>query len=174
MSRLLSFFIPCVPPKGTAQGKGIRVVKHWDGRMIPMMYKKKTTQAAEDSLISLLTPHAPKAPFTGPLWLTVGLFFPWRKGEGKRVMAAYAAVPIETKPDCSNLIKMLEDAMTRLNFWKDDSQNAGLTVTKYYSDRPGIFVDIESVSPVKRVALGQTPKANYRILQLPDAEGKLS
>ncbi len=174
MSRLLSFFIPCVPPKGTAQGKGLHVVRLADGRLMPVMFKKKPTKAAENDLVSLLAPRAPETPFTGPLWLTVGLFFPWRKGEGKRALKEFSAVPIETKPDCSNLIKMLEDAMTRLNFWKDDSQNAGLTVTKYYSDTPGIFVDIESMVPIKRVAPGQTPKANYRILQLPDAEGKLS
>lgn len=174
MSRLLSIFIPCVPPKATAQGKGIKVVRRWDGKHIPMHFKRPLQEQAENDLISLLSPHKPDKPFTGPLWLSVGLFFPWRKGEKKKVVEAYAAVPIETKPDCSNLIKMLEDAMTRLGFWGDDSQNAGLTVTKYYSDRPGIFVDIEDMKPIKRAYPGEKVGVNYRILQLPNMNGDMS
>ena len=66
------------------------------------------------------------------------------------------------KPDCSNAIKALEDCLTKLGFWDDDSQVASLTVDKAWGDRVGISVAISEIEippcskkPVRRETLSK-------------------
>ena len=135
------FFMPCVPPRATSQQKGVRLR---GGK--PRFFKKSHVAAAENDLLSMLAKHQPAEPFSGALQLWVKMVFPWRKSELKSIIAKYAEYPITTSPDCSNLIKMIEDSMTRLNFWGDDGQNAKLSVSKFWGDVPGIHVCISHVT----------------------------
>lgn len=146
MSQLLSaFFIPCVPPKATSQQKGAFAMPTGGIRF----FKKKHVAEAENSLLSLLQPHRPSIPFTGPLRLSVTFLWPWRKSESKKTIASVGAMPIETRPDCSNIVKMLEDSMTTLGFWGDDGQIANLVVRKFYSSTTGLSVTIRTAEAVE-------------------------
>ena len=51
--------------------------------------------------------------------------------------------PKTTKPDLDNMNKLLQDAMTKLQFWKDDSQITRLTIEKWWGEVPGIWIRIE-------------------------------
>lgn len=141
------FFIPCVPPRATSQQKGATRA----GAGI-RFYKKDHVKRAENDLISLLSSRAPAVPFEGAIDLWVKLVFPWRKSELRSVIKRYVEYPITTSPDCSNLIKMIEDSMTRLNFWNDDGQNAKLSVSKFWGDDPGIHIHIGTALGIEREA----------------------
>lgn len=147
----LQFFASCVPPSTTAQQKGAFSIPGGGVRF----FKKKKAVQAEKTWWALLQPHAPIAPFDGPVSLSVHLTYPWRKTEKKRVIREYSMMPIETRPDVENVFKMLGDVMTTLQFFHDDSQIAVLTISKHYGDRPGIGVSMTSIGGYHRTATAQ-------------------
>jgi Holliday junction resolvase RusA-like endonuclease len=138
---MITFHLPIVPPKATSQGAGkrIMVVK---GK--PMFFKNKKAQSAENDLTLLSAPFAPARPLEGPLALKIDFVWPWRASEPK-YRIALGRVPHTSKPDCSNIVKQIEDCLTKLGFWKDDGQIADLQVTKGWGDRVGITVRISPV-----------------------------
>lgn len=133
------FVIHCIPPKATSQQKGIMMI---GGK--PRHFKKKNVKQAEDTFLALLAMHRPEQSFDGPISLTVMWRYPWRKSEPKK-NKAYGWKPCDTRPDCSNIVKILEDCMTRLNFWTDDSQIAQLHITKAWANDPGITIHIQEI-----------------------------
>lgn len=137
MSNAISVFIPCNIPTVTAHQKGAFAV---NGQV--RFFKKKRVIESEQSFHALLFPHRPSVPFEGPVCLCIGLVFPWRKSEAKRIMRAYSLYPIQTRPDLSNLIKTIEDVMTTLRFWNDDGQISSLNISKQYGDEPGIRLNV--------------------------------
>jgi len=140
----LSFRLDIIPPRGTAQGKGIRVVEI-RGRQTPMLFDKKPLKDAKKILTAALLPHVPAQPFTGPIMLRVVWCFPWRKAEPKKNRAAGWAWK-ETLPDLDNLNKALADIMTKQGYWKDDGQIAWLNVQKRYEDSPGILIQVRPLT----------------------------
>lgn len=50
------------------------------------------------------------------------------------------------KPDCSNIVKGIEDALNGM-IWKDDAQIVTLIVRKWYSESPRAIVE---VTPLER------------------------
>ncbi len=139
MNKSISVFIPCCIPTVTAQQKGAFAM---GGKV--RFFKKKAVKQSENTFHALLYPHVPAEPMTGPLCLVLRLGFPWRKSEKKSRMANFRTYPIETRPDCSNLIKTIEDVMTTMRFWNDDSQISSLCVSKFYTARPGITINLTS------------------------------
>lgn len=137
MSQSLSFFIPCHLPTATAQMKKVAMI---GGR--PRFYKPAKVRAAENTLWAILQPHAPPEPFQGPLTLVLTMGFPWRKGEKKGRIKAFASYPLETRPDLDNLFKAIADVMTGLRYWNDDSQLSSLCLHKHYTDTPGLTINL--------------------------------
>lgn len=137
-------FIACKVPTRTAQQKGACVVQ---GKI--RFFTKAVVKQAEQQWRTILGPSAPKKPLEGPLKLEITLHFPWRKQDTK-LKAQFKVVPIPTRPDAENLCKSLLDQMTKLGFWKDDSQIAELTIRKYRSDTPGIHFTIKPSLPTPR------------------------
>jgi len=121
------------PPTATSQENQTAYV---NGRI--MHYKKKSAMNTFRILTDALKPYAPPAPMDGPIRLYVGWKFPHgkshRPGEWK-----------VTRPDTDNLQKALKDVMTRLGFWVDDSRVCNETVTKIWSDEPGITICYEAM-----------------------------
>ena len=132
----ISFHLPIVPPKATSQTKRLLVI---GGR--PRFFPKKKHQQAENDLLLLCQPHAPDTPLSGPVRLHVDFVFPWRKSESKKRRAA-GRLPNDKRPDADNLVKLLGDVLTKLQFYKDDGQVADLRVTKAWGDRVGIAVEV--------------------------------
>ena len=138
---MISFFLPIIPSKATSQGAGKRIMVV---RGRPMFFKSNHAKEAEGDLMSLCAPYAPKEPLQGAVALYVDFTFPWRKSEPKRRIAL-GRVPHTSRPDCSNLIKMIEDVMTKLRFWTDDSCVAHLVISKGWGDNVGISVEVVQI-----------------------------
>lgn len=129
-------------PQGTAQEKGERicyVIKN--GKRVPYIkhYRKPSVDAARAEFIYKLKKYKPAEPLAGPIRLTVILSFD--KKAPKKCWGTYKT----TRPDCSNYVKELEDAMTECGFWFDDNQVADLRVVKYYAESATIYVRLEEL-----------------------------
>lgn len=129
----MNFFIQVEPPTVTAQEKKITCR---NGK--PIVYDSKEIKAARQLFISLLRPHAPKEPLTGPVLLSVSWHF---KPTGRHASGDWKI----TRPDTDNLQKLFKDCMTAAGFWKDDAQVCAEYVFKLWSSVPGINVGVERI-----------------------------
>lgn len=144
---MIAFHLPIVPPKATSQGAGKRMMiinSKKTGKPVPLFFKNKKAESAENDLLTLCKPFAPQVPLDGPVSLKVDFVFPWRKAETKR-SRAMGRLPNDVRPDCDNLVKLIGDVLTRLQFYRDDGQVADLHVTKAWGDRVGIYVSVSEI-----------------------------
>ncbi len=133
----IEFTIPCNPPKATHQAS-LRIMKRKDGTQFVGKFAKSKGKEAQNDLMSLFSPHAPRTPLEGPVRLFIRWSYPYRKAEPKKNRTS--PLWCDTRPDCDNLCKMVQDILSRLNFYGDDSQVAYLTFQKNWCDKPGITV----------------------------------
>lgn len=82
----------------------------------------KFEKAIRDAVISQYSGE----PLDGPLWLTLDFWF-------EKPKSSKLVYP-EVKPDASNVLKAIEDALNGV-LWHDDKQICVLTVYKNYSDK---------------------------------------
>ena len=132
----IAFFIPCVPPTATAQGKGISAR---GGRV--WTYQKPAQQEAEAFYRNVLRPYRPAVPLAGAVSLEVDVRWPFPKSHRNPRSQAWKT----TKPDSTNWIKMIEDVMTDLGFWNDDAQVCQHIILRRWHDTPGIGITVESI-----------------------------
>jgi Holliday junction resolvase RusA-like endonuclease len=121
----------------TAKGRPRSFVRNGHARV----YTPSKTDQAERDFIALADPHAPERPFEGPISLSLRFVFPipqsWSRVKRQR---AWWHV---SKPDLSNVVKTVEDALNRSGrWWRDDSQIARLAVEKVYGPAPQIEVEV--------------------------------
>ena len=90
-------------------------------------------------------PHVPEIPFEGALQLKVIYRLPFLAAEKKAVKERGWAFHFK-RPDCDNLLKMFQDTMGRLRFWKDDSQVAQLHFAKLRHEKAGIYVELKEIN----------------------------
>lgn len=107
-------------------------------------YTPKRTRAFENTLFSLILPHCPFEPFTGPLKLTLEFHL---KGPKIKVREK----PF-VRPDIDNYVKAVCDAMNPkktecfAGMWEDDAQIVELVAKKVYAEQqPKILIKIEAV-----------------------------
>lgn len=120
-------------PTKTHQEKQVRVV---NGK--PVFYEPAELKAVREKLRAHLSGHLPNEKYTGAVRLTTWWCFPVT---GKHCDGEYKT----SKPDTDNLVKMLKDVMTELHFWTDDALVASEVIGKYWAERPGIYVKVESL-----------------------------
>lgn len=128
----LEFFIEGDPPRATAQERRVSVV---GGR--PRMYDPDSVVYAKQLLCMWLTQYKPPRPLTGPVRLDVHWMF--------RARSFRPGIWKVTRPDVDNLMKLMQDCMTRTGYWEDDSQIVDLRVRKSWQKVPGIRVVIEEI-----------------------------
>lgn len=156
--RTHQFTIRCVPPSASSQAKGA-----FKTPIGIRFFKKKPQKRAEASLLALLQPHVPDVPFNGPISLSMLWSFPWRKSELKRNVAL-GAMANDTRPDCSNIVKLAEDVMTTLGFWRDDSQVADLRVRKQWANWSGLYIVITDAPELLYAPPLELPPVNPTLL----------
>ena len=118
----------------TNQQKG---VKNINGKLVT--YDRKGTKNQE--LVMNLVQNRPKVPFLDkniPLKLSVTFFYVIKQKKKW-------GLPKTTKPDLDNLLKNLQDYMTKLRYYVDDSQISCLVVKKFYSEKNSIEIEIEEI-----------------------------
>jgi Holliday junction resolvase RusA-like endonuclease len=143
----IRFVIPG-PPKPLQRNRH-RIVKKKGGGQFVANYlpaESRSEQGAVRMFASLAMAGRP--PLEGPLDLRMTAFMPvppsWSQ---KKQRAALDGLIYPTgKPDCSNLVKLVEDAMLGVCY-RDDSQIVSLHVWKAYSDRPRTVAEIRSLDP---------------------------
>ena len=128
-------------PTGTAQQKGETIkYKIVNGRRVPYVHHFRTAKMndARVQFILGVRPYKPKEPSTGPIKLTINLFFDVKN---KKLWGQYKP----TRVDCDNYVKELTDVMTQLKFWHDDAQVVELKVSKRYADAAWISITVEEL-----------------------------
>lgn len=100
-------------------------------------YKEKVKRVAES--------EGPESPVTCPVRLTISIYRTPPKSWSRRKKAqAYAGwIRPTTKPDISNVLKGIEDALTGV-WYEDDSQIVEYgTIGKWYAEEPRVYVQME-------------------------------
>lgn len=109
-------------------------------------YIPETTMKAEQNFILQSLAHRPKELICGPVMLGLKIIRSVPKSMSKKnqPLALDEILRPTTKPDLSNYIKLIEDAMTGI-FYRDDAQIVGYLpgIGKYYGLTPRIEVTIE-------------------------------
>jgi Holliday junction resolvase RusA-like endonuclease len=93
--------------------------------------------------------YAPEQLLDEPLHLIVKVFRPIPKSfSKKKTQEAITGVlrPI-TKPDTDNYLKGVKDALNGV-IWRDDSIIVDTSVSKYYSDKPRIEVEVYTLEEI--------------------------
>ena len=103
----------------------------------PVFYEPAELKAARQKLIGYLCKYRPAVPYQGGVRLLVKWCFP----RGSHRAGEYRI----TKPDTDNLQKLLKDCMTLCGFWEDDALVASEYVEKFWSEIPGIHIQIEEL-----------------------------
>ena len=129
----IDFFIPMIPPTKTHQQKKMHVV---NGK--PVLYEPQELKNIRLKLLALLAPYKPKEQITQPIRLVTKWLYP--KGDHKN--GEYKT----TRPDTDNMIKLLKDCMTLVGYWKDDAYVASEITEKFYADKPGIYISVETLN----------------------------
>lgn len=132
------FEIDCIPPKTTAQATTRIFRNRATGKMF--IGKNDKGRDVREGLMSLFAEHRPDEMFTTPVKLEVEWVYPYLKTIRKRDIGK--KIPCTTRPDSDNICKFVQDIMTRLAFWTDDSLVWDLRFKKYYAPTPCIKVKI--------------------------------
>jgi|TARA_Y100000310_G_scaffold325513_1_gene389098 Holliday junction resolvase RusA-like endonuclease len=156
----LDLWIPCIPPKATGQS-GLHSFTNPKTGKPTISRPDKSTQ---NNLISLLKDNRLNKPCEGPVSLAVTFRWPWRKSEPKWLTAHFDEAPYPHKPDCDNIVKMLQDSMKLLRFFLDDAQVTDLRVIKRIGQDAGLRIVMMDDPPPKKESIhvllgraGQSP-----------------
>lgn len=144
-ARRVSFFVPGVP--ATAGSK--RGFYNQKLKRVIMVDDCGRSKDWRGDVIHFATAAHQEAPLEGPLFLhvTFGLARPkGHFGSGRNAGRIREGAPLypTTKPDCTKMLRALEDALTGV-LWKDDAQIVEQVVHKEYNDRPGAQVTVEEM-----------------------------
>lgn len=119
----------------TNQQKGAKTI---NGKYIS--YNRKGTKNTE--LVNNLVRNKPKATFINkdiPLKLSVTFHYAIKQKNKWGKLKT-------TRPDLDNLLKGLQDYMTKIGYYADDSQICLLEVKKFYSEKNIIEIEIQEAS----------------------------
>lgn len=111
-----------------------------------VVYDPGKSKRYKDYIRLAASNHAPEKLLEGPIALWVKVYRPIPKSfsKKKQKLAEIGRIRPTTKPDVSNYIKIIEDALNGV-IWKDDSQIVRLLVDKYYSEKPRIEIEVEEL-----------------------------
>lgn len=89
---------------------------------------------------------APVKPVECPVCLFIKIYrsIPKSFSKKKRQAIADGRLLPTTKPDVSNIVKGIEDALNGV-WYADDSQIVSLYAIKHYSDEPRVFIGMEAM-----------------------------
>lgn len=132
--KTMNIWIPGEPSRTTHQS-GMRTTRNGT-----KLYKSPALIGWEKTLARGLGMSRPDQPIDGPICLKVTWGFKARK---KKDLWTWKL----TRPDTDNMQKTLKDVMTRMGFWKDDSQIVFETCKKMLVDEPGIVIQIQELDP---------------------------
>lgn len=130
-------------PRATRMGKGIRL---YDPKKVNVFKKQLGLLAKQQMLDRGLDP------FDGPLEVCMEFYRPVqaslsKKERDRRLSGVHRPT---VKPDLSNYIKALEDALNGI-LWVDDNLIISLEAKKFYAEQPHLTVEIRSAGNESRM-----------------------
>lgn len=131
------------------------------GRPITYSYKQRSTRDQQTVLrLAASNAMASRLPFAEPVVLDVIFYMPIPSGMRKadRRLAEEECLPHGKRPDRTQLIKTVEDALNGV-VWTDDSLVVGGEAVKLYSPKPRTEIDVR---PWSGPALGASSMAFRR------------
>lgn len=141
MTKTVNFIVPGIP---VAKGRARSFI-----RAGHVAHYTPEPTARYENLVRLEAKRAMGSwePMQGAVELVLRLYMPipasWSKK--KRKEAVEGTLRPTTKPDCSNVLKAIEDAMNGVVF-ADDKQVVEVTITKLYSALPQACVQVTEVT----------------------------
>ena len=141
MIRTINFIVPGVP---VAKGRARSFI-----RAGHVAHYTPENTARYENLVKLAAKRAMGSwdPMQGAVELVLRLYMPipasWSKK--KRQDAFEGSLRPTSKPDCSNVLKAIEDAMNGVVF-ADDKQIVEMKITKVYSAQPQAVVQVTEVT----------------------------
>ena len=143
MKRVIEFKINCIPPKSTHQS-GLRIMKKRDGSQFVGKFDTGKSKKIQKELTYFFQEHTPITPLEGPLRLMVKWVYPYRKAEPKKNL--HSPIWCDTRPDCDNLVKGINDIMGRLGYYTDDGQISHLDFQKMWAKDFGIYIKLKELT----------------------------
>ncbi len=146
-----------------AAGKPVAKARHRTGTSKKTgksyRYTPKNTVRYETYLADLAKMEmSGKNPTKAPIKLDLVLLFEIPKSwpSWKREAAETRFIEHTTKPDADNVVKAIKDALNKV-VWHDDAQVCQVSVTKVYSDTPGVQIEVTELttSPAQITKQGQ-------------------
>ena len=132
--KVIQFFVPMKRlPTVTHQEKKVSVVH---GK--PIVYEPAELRNTRQLYMDMFGRYVPDQKMLGKVRMTIKYCFPL---QGKHLDGEYK----DTKPDLDNMTKLVQDCLTKLEFWKDDRYVVSLIAEKFWAQMPGIFIRIEEV-----------------------------
>lgn len=115
------------------------------------MYDPGTAKPWRERIAVALLASRPAEPLLCPvaLWLTFYLRRPKSHLLSKGGLCKGAPLMPVGKPDIDNLVKAVQDELTQLSVWRDDSQLVQLTARKLYcldGQKPGLLIELREAS----------------------------
>lgn len=140
------FEIPTAPrPKRRHRA---RVVTPKTGRPFASEYPDPEGVREEATVVSLAAPHAPAAPWSGPVEIAldhrIAVPASWPSWEQEAALAgALRPTSKNAGGDLDNLAKQILDALTTSGrWWADDGQITRLVATKTFAAAPSTLVEV--------------------------------
>lgn len=86
-----------------------------------------------------------KPPLDGPVRMEVDAVWPWPKSWSAKKRLKFGALWKSSRPDASNIVKLVEDAMNGVVFL-DDAQVVRCQITKRYGESAATHIKIEPLA----------------------------
>lgn len=111
------------------------------------MFDPAENRDRKANVVQFALPHAPPAPIEGPVSVAFEFVLPPPASWTKKHREEWLYRPCKA-PDLSNLVKLVEDAITECGrFWRDDAQICASSELKRFGPEPMTVVRIARMGP---------------------------
>lgn len=102
-------------------------------------YPSPLLRRAQATWLALARKHAPEKPLKGPVALWVVLYYHSDKVDG--------TVFKTTRPDLDNTLKLIQDALAKAGWMKDDGAICAIHATKFFtSENESVYIEAKEIS----------------------------
>jgi Holliday junction resolvase RusA-like endonuclease len=146
-SNALTFTVPG-PPVAKGRARAFRL-----GNQVRLHTPEKTARYENLVAMTAQTAMGDRPLIEGAVAVEIVLFtaIPSSWSQKKRSAALKGVIRPTTKPDCSNVLKAIEDGMNGIVF-VDDKQITDVRVRKFYGEVPSAAVVVREIHPEPRLS----------------------